>query len=157
MTMSKIILPIALASSFLATINTFAESSKPEVQKIDHSINKAYQLMDFNESVTIANAKGVVYQNAFGFADQNKKIKLTTDHLLSMGSISKEFSTVALIMLEEEGKVHYNHKVSMYLTNLPTWRNDISIEQLLSHTSGLPQIEWSLNLDTTAVEKQLCR
>ncbi|MBA6231971.1 MULTISPECIES: serine hydrolase domain-containing protein [unclassified Colwellia] len=32
---------------------------------------------------------------------------------------------------------------------------DISIEQLLSHTSGLPQIEWSLNLDTTAVVKQL--
>ncbi|MBA6255309.1 serine hydrolase [Colwellia sp. MB3u-28] len=77
--------------------------------------------MDFNRSVTIANAKGVIYQNALGFADQNKKIKLTTDHLLSMGSISKEFSTVALIMLEKGGKVHGNDKVSIYLTNLPTW------------------------------------
>jgi CubicO group peptidase (beta-lactamase class C family) len=43
----------------------------------------------------------------------------------------------------------------MYLMNLPAWVNNITIEQFLSHTSGLPQIEWSLNLDTAAVEKQL--
>jgi CubicO group peptidase (beta-lactamase class C family) len=155
MIMSKIILPIALACIFLVPINTFAESSKPVIQKIDTIVNKAHQLMGFNGSVTIANSEGVIYQNAFGFADQDNKIKLTTEHLLSTGSISKEFSTVGLIMLEEEGKIHYNDKVSMYLTNLPAWGNNITIEQLLSHTSGLPQIEWSLNLDTAAVEKQL--
>jgi CubicO group peptidase (beta-lactamase class C family) len=155
MIMSKIILPIALACIFLVPINTFAESSKPVIQKIDTIVNKAHQLMGFNGSVTIANTEGVIYQNAFGFADQDNKIKLTTEHLLSTGSISKEFSTVGLIMLEEEGKIHYNDKVSMYLTNLPAWGNNITIEQLLSHTSGLPQIEWSLNLDTAAVEKQL--
>lgn len=155
MIMSKIILPIALACSFLVPINTFAESSKPVIQKIDTIVNKAHQLMGFNGSVTIANYDGVIYQNAFGFADQDHKIKLTTEHLLSTGSISKEFTTVGLIMLEEEGRIHYNDKVSMYLTNLPAWGNNITIEQLLSHTSGLPQIEWSLNLDTAAVEKQL--
>jgi hypothetical protein len=48
--------------------------------------------MGFNGSVTIANTEGVIYQNAFGFADQDNKIKLTTEHLLSTGSIPKEFT-----------------------------------------------------------------
>jgi CubicO group peptidase (beta-lactamase class C family) len=153
--MSKIIFPIALACSFFITINTFAESSKSAIQKIDAIVNQAHQLVDFNGSVTIANYDGVIYQNAIGFADHDKKINLTTEHLLSTGSISKEFSTVALIMLEEEGKVHYYDKVNQYLTNLPPWGSEVTIEQILSHTSGLPQIEWSLNLDTAAIKKQL--
>lgn len=160
---SKIILVTALACSLLTAMKTPAvpaniQSSlhvKQITEKIENILEKAHQLIGFNGSVLIAQDGEVIYQQAFGYADQDKKIKLRADHLLSTGSISKEFTTIALIMLEEQGKVHYQDKISKYLTHLPAWGNEITIEQLLSHTSGLPRINWRKNLNTQDIEAQL--
>jgi CubicO group peptidase (beta-lactamase class C family) len=163
MKFSYLIISIALVCSLFTPINVLAAQEKLQppstasdyTQKVDAIIKKAHQLVGFNGSVLIAKPSGIVYQSAYGFADHNQKIKLTPQHQLSTGSISKEFSTIALMMLEEQGKINYYDKISTYLPNLPTWGNKITIEQLLSHTSGLPQISWRYNLDTQEVKKQL--
>ena len=83
-----------------------------------------------------------IYEASLGYTNASKKTKLTADYLFNIGSISKEFNAVGIMMLKEEGKLSLNDKVSKYMPDLPAWANTISIKNLLQYSSGLPDIKW---------------
>lgn len=156
-----IIILINLNSGFSQNINkeTFSEKNELEnlnrINQIDQILKLANEKVEFSGTVLVADSKGILYQNSIGYADTAKKVKLTTEHQISPGSVGKEFTTVAIMMLQEQGKLSYSDKLSKYLTNLPSWSSKITIEHILSHTSGLPEIKWSPNLTTDDVMVQL--
>jgi len=79
----------------------------------------------------------VVYVHAYGDARLAPRTPATPQMRYSIGSISKQFTAAALLMLAEDGKLTLDDKVGAYLPGL-TRGDDISIRQLLSHTSGYP-------------------
>lgn len=105
-------------------------------------IDDANKTAGFNGAMLVAQDGEVIFHNTIGFIDKNKSQKLGPNHLFSSGSIGKEFTTVALMMLAEQGKISYQDKVTQYLTWLPKALNDVTIEHLLTHTSGLPRVKW---------------
>jgi len=124
-------------------------------KKINQILKQANEHVGFNGTLLIANSNGILYQNSIGYADVEQKVKLTSAHQISPGSIGKEFTTVAIMMLQEQGKLDYNDKLSTYIKKLPSWSGQITIEHILAHTSGLPVIEWEPNLTTNSVMSQL--
>jgi len=84
----------------------------------------------------------LVWGKGFGFADTNAKLPMTPTTKFRMASHSKLFTAIAIMQLREEGKLRLDDPVAKYLTwfrAIPAGNDDgpITIEQLLSHSSGL--------------------
>jgi len=86
-------------------------------------------------SVAVVQDGRLVYAQAFGQADIAKGRAADTTTRYAVGSISKQFTAVALLLLQERGKLSLDDKVSKYFPDL-TRAGDVTIRQLLSHTSG---------------------
>ena len=137
------------------SLNISADEYSKYTKKIDNILKTANVDMEFTGNILIAHREEIYYQRSLGYADKDKKIKLTSQHRLSTGSISKEFSTIAIMMLEEQGRIDYKDPLAKYLPEFPAWASKITIEQILSHTSGLPQIKWKQSINTQEVIEQI--
>jgi len=100
----------------------------------------------------------IVYAHAYGDARLEPRTPATTRMRYSIGSISKQFTAAALLMLAEDGKLTLDDRVGTYVPNL-TRGDDITIRQLLSHTSGYPDYapqdymvpDWEKPIDAQAI------
>ena len=86
-------------------------------------------------SVAIVKGGQVVYTKAYGDARLDPKTPATPGMRYSIGSISKQFTATAILLLQEQGKLSLDDKVAKFIPNL-TRANEVTIRQLLSHTSG---------------------
>lgn len=86
-------------------------------------------------SVAIVKDGQIVYLKAYGDARLDPRTPATPQMRYSIGSISKQFTAAALLLLQEQGKLSLDDKVGKFVPNL-TRANEVTIRQLLSHTSG---------------------
>lgn len=86
-------------------------------------------------SVVIVKDGTIAYQQAYGWARLDPKTPARSEMRYSIGSISKQFTAASILLLQEEGKLSLDDKISKYLPNL-TRASEVTIRQLLSHTSG---------------------
>src|SRR5690606_22767492 len=102
-------------------------------------------------SVVVVKGADVVYQGNFGFKDLEAKTRLQQDDVFRIASISKSFSAIAILQLQEQGKLDLEDDVSQFLPfavrnpkhpNIP-----ITLNMLLTHTSSLNDKESYSNLD----------
>jgi CubicO group peptidase (beta-lactamase class C family) len=87
-------------------------------------------------TVLITKKGKVLYRNAFGNANLENAIVMNPNHVFEIGSITKQFTAVSILMLEEEGKLSIQDKLSTYLPSYPNG-DQITIHHLLNHTSGV--------------------
>ena len=78
-----------------------------------------------------------VFRKAYGMADIAKKQALTPATALRIGSITKQFTATAILMLADEGKIKLDDDINRYLPDYPTHGQRITVEHLLTHTSGI--------------------
>jgi CubicO group peptidase (beta-lactamase class C family) len=86
-------------------------------------------------SIAVVKEGKIVYLNAYGSARLEPKTPATSAMRYSIGSISKQFTAAAMLLLQEEGKLSLDDKVAKFVPDL-TRANEVTIRQLLSHTSG---------------------
>ena len=88
-------------------------------------------------SASVAVVKGgqIVYLHAYGNARLDPETRATPLMRYSIGSVSKQFTAASILLLQEQGKLSLDDKVAKFLPDL-TRANDVTIRQLLSHTSG---------------------
>jgi D-alanyl-D-alanine carboxypeptidase len=86
-------------------------------------------------SVAIVKDGQIAYVKAYGDARLEPKTPATSAMRYSIGSISKQFTATAILLLQEQGKLSLDDKVAKYIPDL-TRANEVTIRQLLSHTSG---------------------
>ncbi len=90
----------------------------------------------FNGNVLIGIHGNIIYKNAFGFSDLKTKKPLNIKSVFQIASVSKQFTAVAIMMLREQGTLNYTDTIQKFIPDFP-YKN-ITIKQLLSHRSGLP-------------------
>jgi len=90
----------------------------------------------FNGNVLVGIHGTAVYKNSFGYSDLKTKVPLNIKSVFQIASVSKQFTAVAVMMLHEQGKLEYTDTIQKFIPNFP-YKN-ITIKQLLSHRSGLP-------------------
>jgi len=84
----------------------------------------------------VAQNGGIVYQKAFGKANLELGVDLSPENVFQLGSMTKQFTAIAILMLEEQGKLYVMDPVSKYVPDYPSG-NKITIHHLLTHTSGI--------------------
>ncbi|MCK5675027.1 MAG: beta-lactamase family protein, partial [Spirochaetales bacterium] len=101
------------------------------------------QSVDLNEdnkpglSVIITKKDSILYKGNFGSADLDKRLPITENTIFDIASVTKQFTGMAIALLEEEGKIDLNDKIIKYLPDLPGVMNDITVYQLIHHSSGI--------------------
>jgi CubicO group peptidase (beta-lactamase class C family) len=125
---------------FFFVLTTNAQTKK---MQIDSLLKHSARLGILNGNVLIIEQGKLFYQGAFGYADAARKIKLTARHRFHIGSIAKEFNAVAVMMLQEQGKLSLDDKLSVFVAGLPHWADSITVKNLLQYTSGLPDLKWN--------------
>jgi len=104
--------------------------------KIDEIVRKQLASTGVpSASVAVVNDGKIVYLQAYGDARLDPKSAAKPEMRYSVGSISKQFTAAAVLMLQEQGKLSLDDKVSKWVPGL-TRGDEVSIRQLLSHTSG---------------------
>src|SRR5205085_8841141 len=86
-------------------------------------------------SVALVKNGQVAYIKAYGNAKLDPQTAARPDMRYSIGSISKQFTATAILLLQEQGKLSLDDKVAKFLPTLSR-ANEVTIRQLLSHTSG---------------------
>jgi CubicO group peptidase (beta-lactamase class C family) len=91
----------------------------------------------------------VVFEKAFGLADLEHDIPNTTQTIFESGSVAKQFTAAALVLLQQDGKLSLDDPVRKYIPELPDYGAPLTIRHLLNHTSGLR--DWGTVLALTGV------
>lgn len=102
----------------------------------DQMFQKKYPNDGPGATVLVTKKGTVLYRNAFGKASLENDIPMNPNHVFEIGSITKQFTAVSILMLEEEGKLSVQDKLTKYLPNYPNG-DQITVHQLLNHTSGI--------------------
>lgn len=87
----------------------------------------------------------VIFSKAWGMADLEHNISLTTNALTEAGSVSKQFTAASILLLEQQGKLSLNDDVHKYIPELPDYGQVITLRHMMQHTSGLK--DWGSIMD----------
>lgn len=123
---------------FLSAV--IAQNNSGLAEKIDDLINMYNEYRLFNGSALVAVDGEIVIEKGYGFADLELDVPNKPETKFRLGSITKQFTAALILILEQQGKLSVNDKIS---DHLDYYRKDIgkiiSIHHLLTHTSGIPE------------------
>jgi len=118
--------PISVSSSA-----TMAE----KLTAIDHWLLALSKKRKFNGAILISKDNKPDLMKTYGYQDFKREKLLTHQSSFRLGSVSKQFTAMALMILNNQGKLQYDDSVQKYLPSFPY--HDVSIRHLLTHTSGI--------------------
>lgn len=125
---------LVLFSLILLTNPLFSQDLS---EKADNIIKAEFNEKEGPGGVFMISKKGKpIYEKAFGSANLELNVGMLTKNVFQIGSMTKQFTAVAVLILEQEGKLNTSDLVSKYIPDYPNG-NKISIHQLLTHTSGI--------------------
>jgi CubicO group peptidase (beta-lactamase class C family) len=124
--------------AFCLSFDTFASID----QKIENLLRSAYEKGEYSGVVLVAKGDKIIYKGAVGMTNREWKIPNKTDTKFRINSITKQFTTMLIMQLVEEGKVKLDSTISVYLPDFPKqFSEKITIKDLLMSSSGLPDFD----------------
>jgi CubicO group peptidase (beta-lactamase class C family) len=145
------------------TYQTYAETDK--VSKIEKLVSYFHNHGMFNGTILVAEHGKIIYNKAFGYANFETNEELETMTPFNLASVSKQFTAMAIMILQEQNKLSYDDTLSEYFSEFPEYANQITIRHLLTHSSGIkeyikrgvhtPKITNQIILDTLTKQNNL--
>ncbi|MBI9036191.1 MAG: beta-lactamase family protein [Bacteroidales bacterium] len=137
-----IVLALIAFTSLIQCKSTQQKELKPQLdsyfeQKVFNQANAIDEDNKPGLSVIITKKDSILYIGNFGSTDLAKTSPITENTIFDIASSSKQFTGMAIALLEEKGKIDLNDKISKYLPDLPEVMNDITVYQLIHHSSGI--------------------
>ena len=124
----------------LYTIGCFTRLFAQEgstTRKIDSFMIALNKRGQFSGAVLVTLRGKSVYKKGFGYANRNTKELFTTASPCYIGSLSKQFTAMAIMILKERGKLTFDDPIRIYFPQLPAFMQPVTIRHLLIHSSGL--------------------
>lgn len=119
--------------------NSFSRISDDKIKSLADSLMRINYPSDGPGMSLLISRNGTpIYKKAFGMANIDLSIPLTTENVFDIGSMSKQFTAVCILELAETGKLNLNDDIKKYLPDYNTHGKIITIENCLNHTSGIP-------------------
>jgi D-alanyl-D-alanine carboxypeptidase len=140
MTCSRLVSTLTVFASFSLALPIYAQT----VDNLDPALKARIDIIASDvlkqtgvpsASIAIVKSGKLAYTHAYGSAHLDPLLPATPDMRYSIGSISKQFTAAAILLLQEQGKLSLNDNVGKYVPGL-TRGDEVTIRQILSHTSG---------------------
>jgi CubicO group peptidase (beta-lactamase class C family) len=114
----------------------------PMSPKIDKIVNDLINPQNHDRvpgvAVAVRKNQQVVHLNCYEYANLEAGAKITPDTIFDLGSLSKQFTAIAILDLVFKKKLDMNDHLSKFFKGLPRYADSITVEDLLHHTSALP-------------------
>jgi CubicO group peptidase (beta-lactamase class C family) len=133
---------LALAILLLFACNSNNETNKTAAQ-LDEYLTAQSTHYRFNGNVLVAENGKIIFQKSYGYANFDTKRILNDSSVFELASVSKQFTATAILLLKDKNKLKLTDSLRQYFPELPY--SGISIYQMLTHTSGLPDYEEAMN------------
>ena len=140
----------------------FAQTEQVSVVKAKNSQNDLSQKLDdfftrstaygFSGSVIIAKGNQVLLRKGYGLIDRQRDLPVTTETVFSIASLDKQFIAACVLKLEEAGKLKVTDSITKFFDFVPEDKKNITVHQLLSHTSGIPDDYWDEHKEMSRAE-----
>ncbi len=147
--MIRVAILIILAAFSLTPLHAFASArdNASNAAQVDHLFQQWDKPNSPGCAVAVMDGGKIVYQHGYGMADLDHDIKITPSTVFLIGSMSKQFTAAAILMLDQQGKVSLDDPIRKYVPETPDFGTPITLRELLHHTSGLRDQWQLLNLD----------
>lgn len=137
--MKRILLLSIYLCGFLIAI--YAQTNLINLDKI---VKKYAHDTVFNGTIIIANSDSIVYNYSFGYSNIQSENLISDSTLFPIASLTKQFTSTGILILQENKMLSINDKISDYL-EVPSSMNNVTIQNLMNHTSGIPNY-WYHNI-----------
>jgi len=130
-----------LITTLLCLVTPAAASGASPEAEVDHFIRD--QMRSFGApglQVAVVQRNRIVFCRGYGIANVQDRVAVDNQTLFSINSITKAFVGVAIMQLVEAGKIDLEAPISRYVDDLPAEWREVRVDQLLSNTSGLPDV-----------------
>lgn len=136
---TSIFILLQVPGTFAQTAQAPAEAivDREIVARLDIAIAKHYPAKQPGAAVIVVKNGTTIFRKAYGLADIAQGRTMTADMSLRLGSITKQFTATAILMLADQGKLTVADDIRKFLPAYPTGGKIITIEHLLTHTSGI--------------------
>jgi len=108
------------------------------VDRMDQVARYYVDVHQFMGTVLVARGDAVIFSKAYGSANLEWNVSNTLDTKFRIGSMSKQFTAAAILLLEERGKLKLDDTIKTYYPDAPAAWDKITLRHLLGHTSGIP-------------------
>src|SRR3712207_2254359 len=137
--------PIVLAAALVPalTLSSAAQAQHVVGARDDRALraDSVFQRVDRTDSpgcaLGVYKEGKLVYARGYGMASLEHGVALSPRSVLDVGSISKQFTAMAILMLQKEGKLSLDDPVRKYIPEMPAYADRITLRRALSQTSGL--------------------
>src|SRR5690242_15048838 len=127
----------------LALLPAIASAQDPSPAKIDAVFARFTQPASPGCILAVSRAGKTVYEKGYGMADLERDVPITPASIFHVASISKQFTAMSILLLEQQGKLSIEDDVRKYIPGLPDYGKRITLRHLLQHTSGIRD-QWTL-------------
>lgn len=120
----------------LESLEVVSEIISSNYEPLAESLDAYLLDQSFNGVTLVASGDEIILLKAYGLAQVNEQEEMTVDHQFQIASVSKSFVAVSILQLVEAGKLTLDQTIDKYFPDMPN-AELITIQQLLTHTSGL--------------------
>ena len=138
---------IAFISSAISAQVPNKEKVIAGAERAFEKVSKAYVAPGPGCAAAVSLNGETVFEKAFGLADLEHNVPNTTQTIFESGSVAKQFTAAALVLLQQDGKLSLDDPVRKYIPELPDYGAPLTIRHLLNHTAGLR--DWGTVLSLT--------
>ena len=139
--MRKTVIPALVVIALVALVPVPATGSPPPADdlaaKIDTVMSAVYRPGEPGAAVIVRKGGRTVFRKGYGLADLELGVPVAPDMVFRLGSITKQFTAVAVLLLAQEGRLGLQDEITRFLPDYPTAGRKITVEHLLTHTSGI--------------------
>ncbi|WP_020402334.1 serine hydrolase domain-containing protein [Gracilimonas tropica] len=132
----KLVITSLILNAFLLTpyVNIQAQSLESYV---DSLLTEMFEANGPGSVYLVAKDGEPVYRKAFGKANLELGVDMTPNNVFQIGSMTKQFTAIGILILEVEGKLSLQDDVRKYISDFPVQRDSLTLRHLLNHTSGI--------------------
>lgn len=132
---------LILAVSLLHAISPAGTPNQGEKDPRTEKVDKLFAQWDKPDSpgceIAVIQDGKIVYKRGYGLANLEHNIPMSPSSIMDTGSVSKQFTAMAIALLAEQGKISLDDDIRKHLPEIPQYETPITIRQLVHHTSGI--------------------
>ena len=133
------LLLVAQVSAQTAVASPSPSPSTQEItRKVDDYMAAAMRVNRFSGAVLLARDGQPIQSRGYGMANLELGVPNSPETVFRLGSVTKQFTGMAIVLLQERGKLSVNDSICKYLSDCPQAWQPITIKNLLTHTAGIP-------------------
>jgi len=122
----------------LWTVAACAAGSTNFSWRADEYLTRLSEEQEFSGAALVATNGNVVFAKGYGLANRELGVANTTNTIFRLGSVTKQFTAMCILILQQEHKLSVTNRLAQYVEDCPAAWSNITVHHLLTHTAGIP-------------------